>query len=87
MPTCPYCKTYFRTLPDESEMHACPNCGKIPLITKSYATYLHQFIDYLEDSFNAEATDPNPSFNFSDGLDIPAEKLFDDLRHLIGGVK
>lgn len=30
MPTCPKCKTYFRTLEDEQDIHSCPKCGFSP---------------------------------------------------------
>jgi len=27
MATCPSCKAYYRTLPDEDQDHPCPRCG------------------------------------------------------------
>lgn len=30
MPTCPSCKTYFKTLEDEEHIHDCPKCGFSP---------------------------------------------------------
>ena len=30
MPRCPRCRTTFRTLEDEQDMHECPSCGLEP---------------------------------------------------------